>query len=80
MALGACKGYDVNLFFPQPGVRLRADIAAAKAICATCPVRIDCLNYALALESASPRSCPGIWGGTHERERLRMKYGATPTE
>ena len=72
MVLAACVGHDTNLFFPQPGTHLRSDIREAKKICATCPVKMACLNYALNMEQISPRSCPGIWGGTHERERSRI--------
>ena len=72
MVLAACIGHDTNLFFPQPGTHLRSDIREAKKICGTCPVKMACLNYALNLEQISPRSCPGIWGGTHERERSRI--------
>ena len=40
---------------------------AAKAVCATCPVRQSCLEYALA-----NRERDGVWGGATERERRRM--------
>jgi WhiB family redox-sensing transcriptional regulator len=36
----------------------------AKAICATCSVRRDCLDYALRI-----REPHGIWGGQNELER-----------
>ena len=39
----------------------------AKAICATCPVRGLCLEYALAV-----REPYGIWGGLNEYERRRL--------
>ena len=45
----------------------------AKAICATCSVRRDCLDYALRI-----REPHGIWGGLSEVERrsLLAKDGA----
>jgi WhiB family redox-sensing transcriptional regulator len=55
----ACRSADPELFFPisSSGPAL-AQIAAAKAICAGCRVRRECLAFAL-------RTCQrhGIWGG-----------------
>ena len=39
----------------------------AKSICAGCPLRIQCLSYAL------ENNEPGIWGGTTEHERRLLK-------
>lgn len=58
----ACSGSNADLFFPERG----ADQRPAKAICARCPVRLDCLEWALANGETS-----GIWGGLNERERRR---------
>ena len=56
-----CPQVDPELFFPaKQGDSPRA----AKSICATCPVRQECLDQAL----ADP-SLEGIWGGTTFRER-----------
>lgn len=57
----ACAGTDPNTFFPEPGGNTTA--ARAKAICADCPVRAACLQWAKANDEA------GIWGGTTEDER-----------
>jgi WhiB family redox-sensing transcriptional regulator len=38
----------------------------AKAICAECPYKIRCLEYALKNHEQ------GIWGGTTERDRRRI--------
>ena len=38
--------------------------AQAKAICARCRVRPECLRFALATREAH-----GVWGGTSEEER-----------
>jgi hypothetical protein len=54
----ACLGADPALFFPGPG-----DVeseAAAKAICAGCPVRVACLARALANAERH-----GIFGGVN---------------
>lgn len=46
----------------QPERDLRE--ARSKALCADCPVRVDCLNYAL----SRPEKY-GVWGGLSEEER-----------
>ena len=56
----ACIGADPDLFFPDTGQR--ANIAAAKRICASCPVRWSCLQAGLGEKY-------GIWGGYTETER-----------
>lgn len=50
----------VALFFPERGQSWRE----AKAVCASCLVRDECLQYAL-----DNGIHFGIWGGTSERER-----------
>jgi WhiB family transcriptional regulator, redox-sensing transcriptional regulator len=61
----ACSAADPELFFPistsGPAV---GQVAQAKAVCARCQIRQECLDYAL--EAGSVR---GIWGGTTENER-----------
>jgi len=66
----ACAGHDPDIFFPAnaPGVSIHAEIAQAKAICATCTVTEQCLDYALATHQEH-----GIWGGLNERERRRIR-------
>jgi WhiB family redox-sensing transcriptional regulator len=67
----ACRGEDSALFF-APGYFERREEknhreAKAKAICAQCPVRADCLEYALGI-----REPHGVWGGLNERERRTL--------
>lgn len=61
---GACVGEPPEIFFPGQG----EDASLAKGICARCPVRVDCLDFAL---STTERF--GIWGGLSERERRRIR-------
>jgi WhiB family transcriptional regulator, redox-sensing transcriptional regulator len=64
-SLAACQSADPDLFFPISGSGpARAQVERAKAVCAGCPVRSDCLRYALA---AGPLQ--GVWGGLTEEER-----------
>jgi WhiB family transcriptional regulator, redox-sensing transcriptional regulator len=62
-----CAQTDPEAFFPEKGGSTRE----AKRICASCEVRADCLEYALAFDERF-----GIWGGLSERERRRLKRGA----
>ena len=59
-----CFGVDPDLFFPERGQSTKE----AKAVCAGCVVREACLEFALANHIAF-----GIWGGTSERERRRIR-------
>jgi WhiB family redox-sensing transcriptional regulator len=60
----ACRGLDPDLFFPVWG----ASATEAKAVCATCPVAAECLEFALANGEHF-----GIWGGVPERQRRTMR-------
>jgi WhiB family redox-sensing transcriptional regulator len=57
----ACRGAPTEMFFPEPGHSQAA--RNAKAICAGCEVRAECLSFALSLPG------PGIYGGLTARER-----------
>jgi len=66
----ACVGVDESVFFSpdaERGPSRRAREAAAKALCAVCPVVRECLEHALAV-----REPYGVWGGLsiNEREHL----------
>jgi WhiB family transcriptional regulator, redox-sensing transcriptional regulator len=67
----ACRGPQAAVFFP-PAHSERKDERldrerAAKAICKTCPVRRECLDYAIRI-----REPHGIWGGLNEVERKQL--------
>lgn len=63
MAMGKCRDLPPATFFPSDGV----GVDAARQVCATCPVREPCLEYAL-----EHHVDHGVWGGTSERERRRI--------
>ncbi|HEX4978630.1 MAG TPA: WhiB family transcriptional regulator [Acidimicrobiales bacterium] len=70
----ACKDLDPNLFFPIGVTGPAVDqIAAAKSICAQCPVSSQCLEFAITTNQEF-----GVWGGTTEDERrvLRRQWRA----
>lgn len=59
-----CAQTDPEAFFPEKGGSTRE----AKRVCRACPVRVECLEDALARDERF-----GIWGGFSERERRRLK-------
>lgn len=67
----ACRGADANLFFAPTTLETKEEKeireTAAKMVCARCPVREACLDFALAT-----REPHGIWGGLTESERRRL--------
>lgn len=66
----ACCGTDLAVFFPGRG----QSAEPARQICARCPVRGPCLEFAL-----SHGIVHGIWGGLAERDRraLRTRHAGT---
>jgi len=67
-----CKEMDPDLFFPvgTTGPAL-LQIEAAKAVCRTCTVQTECLQYALDSNQEY-----GVWGATTEEERRYMRREA----
>jgi WhiB family redox-sensing transcriptional regulator len=63
MASGLCAQAKPSVFFPSDGV----GVEVARKICASCPVKEPCLEYAL-----EQRIDHGVWGGCSERERRRI--------
>lgn len=59
----ACKNVDTNLFFSE----LKSKIEKAKTICNSCPVKSECLEFALndGIEF-------GIFGGATPQERKQL--------
>ena len=68
LASGACRGLPNEWFFPEREEGADNHGADAKAACALCPVRTDCLR--LAVERNEP---VGIWGGAGEARRRQLR-------
>ena len=65
----ACRSADPELFFPiSASGQALEQVVEAKAICAGCPVRRQCLAFAL-----RTRQAHGIWGGLTEAERALIR-------
>lgn len=64
----ACREPEArDLFYPERGESPNA----AKMICGDCPVRVECLSWAL-----ETREAHGIWGGKTPQERLSIQRNA----
>lgn len=66
-----CSQADPEAFFPQENYDANGNLisatyydeAGAKAICSTCPYKLQCLQLAIEINA------DGIWGGTSAFER-----------
>ncbi len=63
----ACRNAEPELF--HPASKDHHAINAARALCARCPIRLDCLALALTNPDAQ-----GIWGGLTETERAAHRH------
>lgn len=65
----ACQGEDPELFFPVArGNASQKYVKLATNICHECPVRVDCLKWAL-----EHHEMDGIWGGMTESQRESIR-------
>jgi WhiB family redox-sensing transcriptional regulator len=69
----ACVGVDGDWFgdLNRRGVLGEAG-QAATVVCQACPVRQECLDYALATEPRTSWGRQGIWGGTTPAQRATL--------
>ena len=65
-----CRDVDIAVFFPKGKDESRPAgvYQQAIAICADCPARQACLEYALRLNETD-----GVWGGRSPEQRRRMR-------
>jgi WhiB family redox-sensing transcriptional regulator len=67
--LASCRHTEPDLFFPVGTTGPAIDqIEAAKRVCQACEANEACLEFALATNQES-----GIWGGTSEEERRKLR-------
>ena len=64
MQQGNCHSESPEVFFPSDGI----GVIRAQQICLGCPVKAECLTHALSMHIEH-----GVWGGTSERQRQRMR-------
>jgi WhiB family redox-sensing transcriptional regulator len=63
-ARASCRSSGLTPYFPGKG----GTATEARAVCAVCPVRGECLDYAL-----PDPDLVGVWGGTSARERVQLR-------
>lgn len=64
-ARAACRGHDPNLWFREDR---NGTYSEARIICAACPVRADCLDWAVETNTQH-----GLFGGLTPRERKPLR-------
>ena len=64
MSRARCRGTDPDTYFPSGSL----GVDAALRVCKECPVRTECVEYAMA-----HKIYIGIWGGLSERQRRRLR-------
>jgi WhiB family redox-sensing transcriptional regulator len=71
MLRGLCQGegVDPELFFPEKGGKATR---AKREYCGKCPVKNECLAFALNQMDDCGVGRFGIWGGTSAEERITM--------
>ena len=62
---------NLEVFFPSQGKKAKA----ALDICTVCPVRYECLEYAM-----NENMEEGVWGGTKQDERAKWRTKKLTTE
>lgn len=67
MSNAACSGVGGDAFFPEKG----EPVTAQKRVCAGCPVRAECDEYAWDNNERF-----GIWGGSSENDRRKQRRAA----
>jgi hypothetical protein len=65
-----CTNYPDAFFYDEdaPLVGFKHQYQTAKKLCSSCPIRLECLEYALAADEEY-----GVWGGLSPVERRRLK-------
>lgn len=62
-----CAQVDTEIFFPEKG----GSTTLAMQVCAACPVRAECLRWAVDSEEQH-----GVWGGKSPRQRQELRRRA----
>jgi WhiB family transcriptional regulator, redox-sensing transcriptional regulator len=73
--VGACRNGPASDFYPPMHTERKHERLArerrAKSVCASCPVRVECLEHAIAVDERY-----GIWGGLNQEERRTLRASA----
>lgn len=66
LGVANCATADPEAFFPERGANEYSNVLA-KRVCKTCPYKSPCLEWALENKEM------GIWGGTTESDRRKIR-------
>lgn len=71
----ACRGAPSRIFFEDAindqGKVIQEGLAEARTLCGSCPVKQECLAYAMEYERGVPlRRRYGVWAGTVPEDRV----------
>jgi hypothetical protein len=76
-SLGACKGAPSAIFISEGDEDDEPPYPAKEALrfCDACPVKPDCLAYAMTHKDGDGNYPVGVWGGmsSYQRDQLRRK-------
>lgn len=68
MERAACKGHTALFFTEGSGFHATEAVEAARQVCARCPVKRECLDYAI-----NDPSLSGTWAGTTTKQRYAIR-------
>jgi Transcription factor WhiB len=74
MARAACAAYPAAWWFPEEDPDA-IELGRVREICLYCPVRRDCLDFALREDRRGMRGTHGIYAGLTEGQRSSLKRG-----
>lgn len=69
----SCRESDPDAWFPEKDSTIGNKYTLAQRVCAKCPVRDLCLEFALVNEEQH-----GVWGGMTPKERQRLRGRGRP--
>ena len=67
-----CRGHPTSWWFPEESRKNAAESNTAKAICRSCPVMSECLEYAMQYPT-NYMALQGIWGGLTVSGRRKLE-------
>ena len=78
----SCLGTDLVVWFPEGGPGVHIDTSVAKSVCHNCPVRVECLDDAMALERGQwdRYGIRGEMSAPERRKLAKSRRGAEPTQ
>lgn len=76
---GLCREVGDALFFPDDEGARAHRYTGARAICAKCPVQVECLDDAMSREGDATREYrAGLWGGLSPEQRANLAKTRRP--